>query len=390
MAEQASLLTPIPPVGKAGGSAPVGTSGGSPKPSPEKVLDMTVTASDETVITASSTVEEAGNSITGFQGAIYISFVLSFCLAGFAAVVLFKKAMKSTERRLSLSAKCLGGVFAWTSVNLFFATYLYANFLSGKSDSAPLTWMIALWVIGGPLIGVVLNYLLAPNEEAEKGRIIFDAAAFALIFIVTLVALIEGLKENALLIFSLCALFLYIVPIARFLSLFKVAKARHAELNAGMAQVLVYALLIIPGLFPVLALARVFGLSVDAFIFCANFLTFDFILIVATSMIYLLSDESTEIEEESSVAQFGDASLPRNSIAAKPTPATSPSVRLPEHGLKPKKLTPGHAAKKPAVSESNEGLPSAPKKPNKSTNSEQSAPNAPSRIKAPAKPKKRF
>ncbi|HKK19755.1 MAG TPA: hypothetical protein VJ952_13830, partial [Opitutales bacterium] len=49
-------------------------------------------------------------NITSFQAITYGSFVLTFILAGFAAVVLYRKALGDLERRIGRSAKLLAVV----------------------------------------------------------------------------------------------------------------------------------------------------------------------------------------------------------------------------------------------------------------------------------------
>jgi hypothetical protein len=244
--------------------------------------------------------------------------------------------------------------------------------------------MLLVWVIRGPLIATALNYLLAPKDIAEKGRVIFDAIAAVIIFLLTMLAVIQGLKEIALLLFALSAMFLYVIPLARFFPLFKLAKARHPELNSGAAQIFFYAQVIIPGLFPVLALMRAFALSTDVFIFAANFLTLVFLLISVGTMLYLLANGSSP-KEKTLVGEAGSARSAFGSAASVDVPD-----RETETSLKPKKLNPAHAPKKPGSPDSKDANPPAPKKPSKSLSSDQAAPNAPSRIKAPSKPKKRF
>lgn len=419
MSEKATLLTSIPPIKKSTASGDAGSSGSgiqsapkapSPTSSPTKSLvekkstqvsDSSQSATNlvqESEVTETVAVASDSPSITLFQGVIYVSFVLTFCLAGFGAVVLFRKAGKCVEARFKLSAKVLGGAFAWAALSGFFATYLYANYLNGQSDSAPLSFMLFFWVLAGPMVGYVLNQLLTPGNKPDTVRIAIDAAVYVGIFASSMLAVASGIKENAALLFSLLGGFLFIVPVARYLSLFKTAKARHPELRDGMDQALVYALLIIPGLFPILAFARVCGLSADLFIFLSNFLSFDFVLVVACSMIACLpADEEAKSEAEATEsAAESEASTPQATVPqpVAPTPVP-PAKEEVVRELKPKKLAPLKPPSiKPSVSggASNGSIPSAPQKPSRSDSAGDSsaAPNAPSRIKAPAKPKKRF
>lgn len=100
MADKATLLDEIPPVakGSSSGEAPQGVS---------------VTAADQEI------------SITAFQAMTYGSFVLTFVLAGFAGVVLYRKAIGDIEQRIVRSAKTLALVMALMALHGFAATYLY-------------------------------------------------------------------------------------------------------------------------------------------------------------------------------------------------------------------------------------------------------------------------
>ncbi|MDP4609559.1 MAG: hypothetical protein NWT02_00045 [Opitutales bacterium] len=89
MSEKASLLTPIPPIRKADPQN---------QPAPESSVD--VANASTTVDGSASSVVAESQSITVFQAVNYASLVLCFCLAGFAAVVLFRKASKIAEANL--------------------------------------------------------------------------------------------------------------------------------------------------------------------------------------------------------------------------------------------------------------------------------------------------
>jgi hypothetical protein len=237
-----------------------------------------------------------------------------------------------------------------------------------------------------------------------------------------------------------------IVPIARSLTAFNMAKARHKELNEVSGKVLIYGLLLIPALLPVLAFAHVCGLNDVFTLFLINFITFDFILVVALSMM-VSADEfmpeelavAEEVEGLAEGAEIMDAAIaepmplepaidepePADPVLEEPVAEEAEEVPAaePQPTVQPKfeKLASGNPddpiiqflnseafeEKKPAeplasaksVSKSTPrnlpprkpGRPSItpPKKPG-SLSSEKPAPNAPSRLKAPAKPKKRF
>ena len=108
MSEKATLLTSIPPVKKTSSSAGGPSSGNTGPESPLlKPTQPTSGASEPLISSRESSVAKSTQdtavqgtevvavevqssetaSITPFQGVIYVSFVLTFCLAGFAAVL---------------------------------------------------------------------------------------------------------------------------------------------------------------------------------------------------------------------------------------------------------------------------------------------------------------
>jgi hypothetical protein len=399
MSEKATLLTSIPPVGK---SAPAKPTPAKPAPvqsaptNSQSLLTSQGTATDVVEATtavgvAEDVTSEAGRTITAFQGAIYVSFVLSFCLAGFAAVALFRKATKISEGRFVVGAKALALAAGGIALHGFFATYLYANYLKGEGATVPLVVTIAIWALVGPAIAVVLNYLLTPRSAPEKSAIIFDACAYFIIFASAAIALIPGIKENASLLFSLLAVFLFIVPVARSFAAFRKAKARHPELREISEQVLIYSLLILPALLPVVVFAHACRMGDELTLFLFNFITFDFLLVTGLTMLASADDVSSSTEEEGEEAEKV-AVKPAASAVVEKAPVAQPKPAVVEFQAprppKSKKLPPRKPAKAASAP-----IPSAPRKPGSSASSSSSAPeaaNAPTRVKAPAKPKKRF
>jgi hypothetical protein len=305
----------------------------------------------------------------------------------------------------------------------FFATYLYASYLNGSIRSAPLFTTMVVWILVGPAVGFVTRSLLARKEQPNVKAAIVDASFYGFIFFLAACGVSSGIKANASLIASIMAGFLMIVPIARSLSAYKTARAKHRELNEGFQRILIYGLLFIPAILPVVSFLHVCGLSDTLTLFLINFITFDFVLIVAVSMIASADrfvDESVAMAEavETPVEVPADtkikplpqsmasdeASAKRQPLAPQKVASGNPddpiiqflnsnsdsegSQKAPKKQASPRKLgKPVHAGLTP---------PKKPNKPNKSSMSEHEseektiAPNAPSRIKAPAKPKKRF
>lgn len=383
MSEKASLLTPIPPISKTG----------SPN---QPTLDSTGNANDTSITldgNASSVVAE-GQSITAFQAVNYASLVLCFCLAGFAAVVLFRKASKIAEARFITGAKALGGAFGLTALHGVFTTYLYANYLNDPSVGAPLVVSLLIWIPLGIFAGVILNHLLTPGKQPENKDLVFDSFAYALIFSCAMLSVASGITTNAALLISLASGFLFIVPIARFATAFKTAKARHPELRETSDQVLVHALLYLPGLIPIIAFFKVINvLSDDVALFLFSFVTFDFVLIAGLAMI-VSADEM--INEPASATESGAKS------AGNAAPAIDPIIEFlnSDEGMEkvpvpvedvapPPKPARAAPPAKPSKPGSGIAAPEPPKKPGMAK-PETELPNAPARFKAPSKPKKRF
>lgn len=384
MSEKASLLTPIPPIRKS--DAPNQSTPGSPG----DVGNASTTLDGN----ASSVVAES-QSITAFQAINYASLVLGFCLAGFAAVVLFRKASKIAEARFITGAKALGGAFALTALHGVFTTYLYANYLNDPSVGAPLVVSLLIWIPLGIFAGVILNHLLTPSKQPESKNLVFDSFAYALIFGCALLSVASGITTNAALLISLTAGVLFIVPIVRFATAFKTAKARHPELRETSDQILVNALLYLPGLIPIIAFLKVINvLSADVALFLFSFVTLDYVLITGLAMI----SSADEMVNGTAPATEGKVS---NAATAAPAaaPAVDPIIeflnseegqeKVPVDVPPPPKPARKAPPPKPAKPGAGVAAPEPPKKPG-IAKPESEAPNAPSRFKAPSKPKKRF
>jgi hypothetical protein len=422
---------------------------GAANPVGQQSAQLATIESSESV--ASEAVAEEASAITAFQAATYGSFVLNFVIAGAAAVILFKKASKLAEERFAVSAKTLAIAAVLIMLHGFFATYLYMAHLRETVSSAPLFWTMAVWILVGPAVGFITRNLLARQDKPNRKAAFTDAGIYGVIFFLTACGVSSGIKTNAALLASLLAGFLMIVPIARSLTAFNVAKARHKELNNVSDQILIYGLLLLPALLPVLAFAHVCGLSDSLTLFLINFITFDFLLVVGLAMI-ASADEFTPEKETQGLAEetaeetaeantpTAEANTPAAAAAAAtaapatasmPAPEPAAAAEPPFTQAKPGKVISGNpddpiiqflnseegAEKKPTApllpksapksashtdgrpvdKSSHRTLP--PRKPGRpgiappskpgSTPADK-APNAPSHLKAPAKPKKRF
>lgn len=436
MSEKATLLTSIPPVKKSDSNesgmtllTPPGSSGTSPggtktsakvsllsqtkdktpeksttiEPAPNQTVgELVEVASPTDVAVAVEGVPAAGPAgeepltITSFQYATYASFVLNFLLAGAAAVVLFKKASKLAEERFVLSTRALATACVIILLHGLFATYLYSSHLNEAVSSAPLFMTMAVWVLVGPAVGFIVRNLLARQEKPNRNAAIVDGVIYGFIFLLSACAVSE-IKTNAALLSAIIAGFIMIVPIARSMTAFKVARARHKELNETSDLVLIYGLLLLPAIVPILAFAHVCGLSDALTLFLINFVTLDFVLIVGLAMIasadeLIPDDSSRDDTAPAKAASSKKGATPGQSIdpiiqflnededsKIEPVAPARPAAKAPVRKLPPRKA--GSAA---------DGL-KAPKKPGvKPSGKPPAAPNAPSRLKAPAKPKKRF
>lgn len=371
MSEKATLLTSIPPVAKS-----------------TSLLNTTSTGqvdgdAVEGVAVGTAALSEPNQSIAAFQGAIYASFVLTFCLAGFAAVVLLRKASKVAEQRFVVGAKALAVASGIIALHGFFTTYLYANYLNGEG-AVPLLVMISVWVFIGPAIAVLLNYLLTPGSSPQKSAIFFDGCAYFAIFTCAGFSLLHSIEENASRIFSLIAAFLFIIRVARSLAAFPQAKARHPELRETSDQVLIYSVLIFPALLPVVVFAHACGMSDELTLFLFNLIAFNFLLVASLAMIASADDISSAVAVEATGAAEVTEAAP---VIEQAKPAAV-EFSAP-HQPKSKKLPP----RKPIKVASGVPLPPAPPKPGSSAASAEAvteASNAPTGFKAPSKPKKRF
>ncbi|MGZ0709886.1 hypothetical protein ACWPKO_16285 [Coraliomargarita sp. W4R53] len=382
-------------------------------------------------------VAEEPAAITTFQMVTYASFVFNFILAGAVAVILFKKAMKLAEERFVVSAKAMAIAGVLIMLHGFFATYLYAAHLNNTVSSAPLFLTMAIWVLVGPAVGFITRNLLSRGEKPNRKAAFVDAGIYALIFFLAACGVSSGIKSNAALLSSIMAGFLMIVPIARSLTAFNVARARHQELNEASDRVLIYALLILPALLPILGFANVCGLSDAVTLFLINFITFDFVLVVSLSLIASADEFLPEVaQSEASASAVKDVPVAATKAPQAVTKPVAKPVAKPATKAKKVKETPPVAPRPAKVQTGNpddpiiqflngetddDEAPSAfdqpaaiskpaartlpprkpgrpgitpPKKPGSAatatTTKTPNAPNAPSRLKAPAKPKKRF
>ena len=162
-----------------------------------------------------------------FQTVTYGSFILTFCLAGFAAIAVFRKISKTLVSRFSVGAKTLSVAFLVIAFNGFLGTYLYNRFLNGESAFFPLSIPIMAWLLVGPAIAVVLNSLLTRENAPDLKKIVFDSFAYVIIFGCVVASQIPSLKASEPLVFSFLGALFIVVPIIRFSTSLKATKVYH-------------------------------------------------------------------------------------------------------------------------------------------------------------------
>ncbi len=446
MSEQATLLKSIPPVSKGKDTKATSSSpklsllsqdkeSSQPKTSSQPKADnvivkgqteSTIKESGDAVASEASLAQDEETSISLFQAVVYGSFVLNFVLAGFVAVMLFRKSSKILVPRYTIALWGLGGICIATALHGLLATFFYNNFLWGEG-SLPLVFSVALWVLVGPSLAVVLSHLLTRFDKPNRLNMGINMGCYAGIFLLAMFAVSNSLTANGALILGLISLFLFIIPVARYMQNFTTAKARHKELKGIAATVCTNSLLFGPALIPVLVLCKVFGLSPELVQFLYNLLFIDIILFGSFGMLMLVQPEETSAEavegeepeaqnktEVAAQEEAPSAMPPKTSKQSKkkksspdkaaPRVTDDPIIQFlnenpdenfePDEGNqptpppKPSRLPAASYGPKPPdkPSSSASGLPKKPQKPGDSG----SAKNAPEDIKAPPKPKKRI
>ena len=330
MAENTSLLQSIPPVGEtsSGGGAPTpapGTDQGTPQSSAlGKQNTANTTGATTASVSASTAVPSDSPTITVFQYTVYGSFVLNFVLAGFAAVVLFKKFTKLADARFSASVRWLAIGSVVVVLHGFFVTYLYASYLNDPKRVAPLVMTYGVWVLLGPIVGYVARNLLARTQKPNVNAALIDSSVYALIFGLSAFSLSPAASTNVALIVIILTGFLVVVPIARSLSALKLACARHPELKKSASSVLLSGLLYLPALLPVFALAHVFGTSDLLTIFFINCTGIAFTLVVSISALKASSHFDVEASGTSSATRA--STVATTTAAAKTAGSTTASA----------------------------------------------------------------
>ena len=245
-----------------------------------RVKEPVVDNSGEGVVVSHETWFETVQSASVFQKATYASFILAFCLAGFAGIVLYRKSLKTKVFRFSMGAKVLAVAFFCFGLISFFSAYLFNNYLNGADINAPVICSMLIWVLVGPAIAVILNSLLTREDSPGKMKMLLDVFVYLIIFGCVVASMAPGIDKNTAIIFSFLGLIFFAIPIVRFLTALRFAKVRHPEVREVFIQNLIYALLFLPMLLPGLGIANVYEMiDSELKLFLINFIIISFILI---------------------------------------------------------------------------------------------------------------
>lgn len=395
MADKATLLEKLPPVAQESSAAKATQSG----PGAGTALQA-----DQEI------------SISAFQAITYGSFVLTFILAGFAAVVLYRKAIGDIEQRIVRSAKTLALVIALMALHGFAATYLYTNYLREVSDSAPLSMTVLIWVILGVTTGYVSNRLIELKEKLKTSDALIDGVFYAAVFVCVTLAVAPGVGSNAALILSLLAVILCIVPFSLFFTACKRIKFNRKGSKRKPGRSVLYTLVSLPTLVPLIVILHVAELlGPDLTLFLINAVSLTLVAYISFAMLTRINHSVESVANEDARPASASATEQPSDSAAEPemdplvaellaeqeamteeeaAPAQShpeaPEMIPPEKPTRPKakQETPKQTEPEPRETPPQ---PEAPKKPGQPKPAgEKQAKDRPLKVKPPTKPKKRL
>lgn len=358
MSEQSTLIRPVPPI-KESGTTPYKDN----SPNYDKIFTdagNSATNTGEEVVASEgiSVVSESTDSISTLEGISYGSFILTSCLAGFAAIAVFRKALKVSVRRFSIGARVLSLGYLIIAFNSFFGAYLYSQFLNGENSPVPLSIPILSWVLVGPAIAVILNALLTRGDVPRIEKVLFDAFTYLVIFGCVVASQIPSLSAKESLVFSFLGTFFFIVPFIRFSISIKVAKTYHPELQEMFVQILIRFLLILPILLPVMVFTNAYELTSDELtMLLFNLVTFVFILMTGLLMIISIDYVRQGISPQGSVE-------PKSTepVASKSTEQAAPKSAAPVAAVERRLVMPSSKSSK-SVSAADSGTSETSKTP---------------------------
>ena len=357
-------------------------------------------------------------SISAFQAVTYGSFVLTFVLAGFAAVVLYRKAIGEIEPRIVRSAKILALVMALMALHGFAATYLYTNYLRNLSDAAPLSMAMLFWVILGVTTGYVSNRLIELKDKLKTSDAVIDGIFYAAVFVAVTLAVSPSIGTNAAFILSLLAVILSIVPFSRFFTACKRIKFNRRGSKRKPGRSVLYTLVSLPPLVPLFALLHVVELlGPDLTLLLVNAVSLTLVGYISFAMLTRIKNalesqaEPTSEAAAASQAEPAAAAEPPGQATAEPAmdplvaellaeeearqqaeaPAAEPRAEAPEVIPPEKPARPPARPEAPASAAAEKPRPpEAPKKPGPPKKSEAAPAKEPVlKVKPPTKPKKR-
>ena len=402
MAEKATLLTSIPPVqkyepvNKASLLKPADVS--LPNKQPQalleavpvneiEVLDSTERSIDNTTALAVESVPQPHNeNATALQGALYISHVLVFCLAGFASIALLRNVTKKLVDRLAIVSRAIGVAAVLIALHGGLVTYLYANHLNAGA-AIPLFAAATVWLLISPIIALSLNYLLSPETIPAKKSVIIDTCVYLLIYTGALVGLAASVSKDLSLVISLLSVFLFIIPIARSWGSLRIAKVRHPELSLQSSQILIYSLLFLPAMIPVCVIAKQFITNDASILLSLNCTLLGFVTVVSIATLITSSKRSNnEAEDDFKIA----AEVGTNPVVNHAQPAGVGLNTSGSNGPQSPHGTAQAVINGPLPSQPQISRGSAPSVTASHMNDPVEVINAPKGIKAPAKPKRSF
>ena len=277
--------------------------------------------------TAATEISDAreGPGVGTFQVLTYASSVTAFILAGFLGVILLRKVRLMRVARLKTAAKALAGIFVFIALHGFLTSFLYNNYVRGTGD-VPLLVHLGLWVFAGPALAVVLSNLFTRFETPVRSNMLINQSFFLVIFLLVWIGASGLLTVNAALVFSLGAIFLYIVPVVRYLQNFKTARIRHPEFNESGVRLSVFFLLFGPAFVPLLLFAELFGLSPEVVFFLLNILVIDIVLFGGLGLMILARSDLSGVNGKNTEAAVDHSATTAAPVEEnmKGSPVTSP------------------------------------------------------------------
>lgn len=281
------------------------------------------------VLEGSKSTNATSKSITPLQGGTYASFISAFLFAGFAAIVVLRKASKMSVKRFSNGGKALS--FSYLSIAFLgaFGTYVYGGFLNGKNEVFSLIVPVLPWVFAGPLTAVALNFLLTKEDRPENKRMVFDAFLYVIVFGWLIASQVLVFEREVLLLLSFVGVILLIFPVIRFSVLFRILKTLHSEERKVPANLLVQSLMLLPLALPLLFFVYFCGFATEALtLLLLNLITLIFVFVTGVFFVISMSSVNQEIDPGTLLSKQSETKdIPLSPKSGQPSASISqPSV----------------------------------------------------------------